>query len=127
VDTAIGSSRSSCKGYMLAGHNCYLELFEFDVPPATGPEPGTLGPQEPGIRHLSFYVDDCRAECARFLALGGTALGELPPAESGLNAVYLRDPFGNIVELCEIPTPDENPMNLPGISCLNNTPNNVRE
>lgn len=120
VDSAIGSRASSCRGYTLAGHNCYLELFEFEAPPATGPEPGSLGPQEPGIRHLAFYVDDCRAECERFLSLGGSALGQAPPPESGINVVYMRDPFGNIIELCEIPTAEENPLNLPGITRLNN-------
>ena len=33
-------------------------------------------------------------------------------------AVYLRDPFGNIIELCEIPNERENPTNLPGVNAL---------
>ena len=32
VDGAIGSRNSSSRGYMMAGHNCYLELFEFATP-----------------------------------------------------------------------------------------------
>lgn len=119
VDSAIGSEQSSSRGYMMAGHNCFLELFEFDAPEQNGPAPAELGPHERGIRHLSFYVDDCRAECRRFLELGGTPLGEPPPAESGINVVYLRDPSGNIIELCEIPRPEEEPTRLPGIARLN--------
>ena len=119
VDRAIGSERSACRGYMMAGHNCFLELFEFDAPTQRGPSPAELGPHERGIRHLSFYVDDCRAEYRRCIELGGQPLGVPAPADSGLNAVYLRDPSGNIIELCEVPRPEEEPTELPGIACLN--------
>jgi glyoxylase I family protein len=119
IDAAIGCPGSRTRGYMMAGHNCFLELFEFSAPAQTGPEPLSLGPQERGIRHLAFYVDDCRAEYERCLALGGQVLGEPAPRESGINAVYLRDPDGNILELCEIPDGRENPCTLPGVNRLN--------
>ena len=119
VDRAIGSSGSSSRGYMLAGHNCFLELFEFDAPGQEGPAPADLGPHERGIRHISFFVDDCRAEYARCISLGAQPLGTPAPADSGVDAVYLRDPCGNIIELCEIPRPEEDPLLLPGISTLN--------
>jgi catechol 2,3-dioxygenase-like lactoylglutathione lyase family enzyme len=119
VDQAIGSSGSAARTYMMAGHNCYLELFEYSAPDAGAPEPAALGPHEPGIRHIAFYVDDCRAEFERCLGLGATALGTPPERDTGVNAVYLRDPCGNIIELCEIPAPEENPTKLPGISALN--------
>jgi catechol 2,3-dioxygenase-like lactoylglutathione lyase family enzyme len=115
---AIGIEHSVCRGYTLAGHNCYLELFEFERPSATGPLTKTLGPHEPGIRHLAFFVDSCTAEFQRFLQLGGDVLGEPTDIGNGVRTVYCRDPFGNIIELCEIPTPDEDPRNLPGISSL---------
>jgi catechol 2,3-dioxygenase-like lactoylglutathione lyase family enzyme len=119
VDAAIGSRGSSCRGYMLAGHNCFLEMFEFVSPEQTAPHPGSLGPHERGIRHISFYVDDCRAEYQRCLSLGGQPLGEPAPRNSGLDAVYMRDPSGNIIELCEVPRPEENPTALPGINRVN--------
>ena len=119
VDAAIGCTNSASRGYMLAGHNCFLEPFEFDAPAQSGPSPVALGPQEQGIRHLAFFVDDCRAEYARCLSLGGQVLGSPAPRDSGINAVYLRDPCGNIIELCEIPRPEEDPTRLPGIAALN--------
>ena len=119
VDGAIGSRNSSSRGYMMAGHNCFLELFEFDAPAQQGPAPQELGPHERGIRHISFYVDDCRAEYQRCLQLGGQPLGAPAPPGSGLNAVYMRDPSGNIIELCEVPSPEEEPTLLPGIARLN--------
>ncbi|MDH3992750.1 MAG: VOC family protein [Gammaproteobacteria bacterium] len=119
VDGAIGSHHSSTRGYMMAGHNCFLELFEFDAPQQEADSPAHLGPHEQGIRHLAFYVDDCRAEYARCLELGGQALGMPAPEDSGINAVYLRDPCGNIIELCEVSWREEDPTRLPGISRLN--------
>ena len=119
VDGAIGCPGSAARGYMLAGHNCFLELFEFSSPEPLGGCPGELGPQEAGIRHIAFYVDDCRAEYERCLSLGGQVLGEPAPKGSGVDAVYLRDPDGNILELCELPGPAEDPRSLPGIERLN--------
>ena len=118
VDAAIGSSQSSCRGYMLEGHNCHLEMFEYAAPTQTGPDPATLGPHEMGIRHLAFFDDDCRAEYERLLKLGGHMLGEPVDIGGGIYTVYCRDPFGNIIELCEIPTEAEDPRNLPGVSNL---------
>jgi catechol 2,3-dioxygenase-like lactoylglutathione lyase family enzyme len=115
---AFGLSNSICRGYTLAGHNCYLELFQFERPQPAGPTPATLGPHEPGIRHLAFFVDDCSAEYRRLLSLGGNMLGEPADTGNGAYTVYVRDPFGNIIELCEIPTSSEDPRNLPGIRCL---------
>ena len=118
LDAATGLKRSSCRGYMLKGHNCFLELFEFEAPDATARQPRFLDAHEPGIRHLAFYVDDCWSEYQRLQELGGIAMG-VPAGdpESGY-AVYCRDPFGNIIELAEIPGPRECPTALPGISRL---------
>lgn len=118
VDAVIGSHGSITRGYMMAGHNCFLELFEYEAPTASAPGPQTLGGHEPGIRHLAFYVDDCRAEYQRCLQLGGQPLGTPAPQESGINAVYMRDPCGNIIELCEEPSAAERLSNLPGISSV---------
>ena len=117
VDRAIGSSGSASRGLMLAGHNCFLELWEYSAPPQGPGHPGERGPQQLGIRHLAFYVDDCEREYQRLLALGGEALGQ--PVGG---VVYARDPFGNILELCEIPATHEDPTSLPGVSSLGSYP-----
>ena len=120
ADRAIGLKGSATRGCMLAGHNCYLELWQYSAPAKTGPDPGSLQAHEYGVRHLAFYVDDCRREYQRFLELGGQALGEPTGSEEEGYIVYCRDPFGNIIELCEIPRPEENPIRLPGIDRLGN-------
>ena len=60
-------------------------------------------------------MDDVKKEFERLLSLGGSKLGDL--VEGG-TAVYARDPFGNMIELCEIPGGDEHPTKLPGVSKL---------
>jgi len=118
VDKAIGVVGSASKGVTLAGHNCYLELFEFHSPDQEGPSPSSLQPHDLGIRHLAFFVDDCRAEYQRLLDLGGDMLGEPTNLGDGIYAAYCRDPFGNIIELAELPSKAEDPRNLPGVDSL---------
>jgi catechol 2,3-dioxygenase-like lactoylglutathione lyase family enzyme len=118
VDKVVGVDGSACKGYTLAGHNCYIELFEFSAPKQECPVPGELGPHDLGIRHLAFFVDDCRAEYQRLLDLGGEMLGEPTDIGGGVYTAYCRDPFGNIIELAELPSKEEDPRNLPGVDSL---------
>lgn len=118
MDRAVGLKGSATKGCMLRGHNCFLELWQYSAPQQTAQPPGEQLAHELGIRHLAFYVDDCRQEYQRLLALGGLPLGE-PVGESGQgSAVYCRDPFGNMIELAEIPSPAELPTVLPGVDSL---------
>jgi len=114
-DQAIGLTGSAAKGVIMAGHNCHIELFEYSAPQPTIDPPENFLAHETGIRHIAFYVDDPQKELDRLIALGGFALGSLP---EGGGAVYARDPFGNMLELCKIPSPEENPTRLPGVSGL---------
>ena len=118
MDRAIGLKNSSCRGLMMKGHNCFLELFEYDSTSSDTTSVLNLNADSPGIRHLAFYVDDCRAEYQRLKDLGGMELGEPVGDDQSGYAVYCRDPFGNIIELAEIPSPDESPLILPGVSSL---------
>jgi glyoxylase I family protein len=120
MDRAIGLNGSSCRGLMMKGHNCFLELFEFDSSSAKSYPAQHPDADVPGIRHLAFYVDDCKSEYRRLESLGGIALGEPAGDDESGYAVYCRDPFGNIIELAEIPTPSESPLNLPGVNSLGN-------
>lgn len=120
IDRAVGVENTACKGYLMAGHNCHLELFHYTSPQQQAPAPRTAKPHEQGIRHLAFYVDNCRMEYKRLLKLGGEVLGVPVADEQGKYVVYCRDPFGNIIELCEIPDAAEDPRQLPGVDCLGN-------
>jgi catechol 2,3-dioxygenase-like lactoylglutathione lyase family enzyme len=112
MDRAIGLQGSSAQGVMMAGFNCFLEIWQYDSPTHSADHtPQNLTADAPGLRHIAFYVDDLQFETKRFLSLGGQELGR---AEQG--AVYLRDPFGNIIELAEIPNAEEHLARLPGVS-----------
>jgi catechol 2,3-dioxygenase-like lactoylglutathione lyase family enzyme len=124
LDQATGLQNSACRGYMMKGHNCFLELFEFSAPESEE-QPRYQDAHEPGIRHLAFFVDDCWLEYERLQKLGGIPMGvPAGDAENGY-AVYCRDPFGNIIELAEIPNPEECPTTLPGVSRLAGRPDSA--
>ena len=114
-DQAIGLRGSAARGVIMAGHNCHIELFEYSAPKPTTDTPETFLAHETGIRHIAFYVDDPQKELDRLISLGGSALGSLP---EGGGAVYARDPFGNMIELCMVPSEEENPTQLPGVNKL---------
>ena len=81
------------------GHS-RLELIKFHAPP--GPEGDRQAPANvPGIRHLSFLVDDVDAAVARVRAQGGELVGEVENYEDILRVCYVRGPEGIIVELAE--------------------------
>ena len=96
---AVGLKRSAARGYVLAGQNCFLELWEFIAPDATTAPPAELGANETGIRHLCFFTDDIWSDFQRLQDLGGYAMNEPVGNDEIGYAVYCRDPFGNIIEL----------------------------
>ena len=127
VDRAIGLEGSAARSVMLAGQNCFLELFEYQAPAASIGSPAELNANEPGIRHLAFFVDDVRTEYERLLALGGQRLGEPVANAAGRLAVYTRDPFGNLIELCEPPDEAERLERLSGVRIENDNPANQEQ
>ena len=81
------------------GHS-RLELVKFHAP--SGPDGDSHAPANvPGIRHLTFAVDDLDAVLARLQAHGGELVGEVENYEDVYRLCYLRGPEGIIVELAE--------------------------
>jgi catechol 2,3-dioxygenase-like lactoylglutathione lyase family enzyme len=81
------------------GHS-RLELVKFHSPPYEGPhhdEPSNA----PGIRHLTFAVDDIDATVERLRGCGGELVGPIENYEDVYRLCYLRGPAGIIVELAE--------------------------
>jgi catechol 2,3-dioxygenase-like lactoylglutathione lyase family enzyme len=81
------------------GHG-QLELIKFEAPshPAGDPRPPS---NAPGIRHLSFAVEDIDTVIAGLRARGGELVGELELYEDTYRICYMRGPAGVIVELAE--------------------------
>ena len=81
------------------GHG-QLELVEFDSPPYAGersPEPSNA----PGIRHVTFTVDDLDAVLSDIRDHGAELVGEVQNYENVDKLCYVRGPAGIIVELAE--------------------------
>jgi catechol 2,3-dioxygenase-like lactoylglutathione lyase family enzyme len=81
------------------GHGT-LELTKFHAPPT--PEGNRSAPANaPGIRHVSFAVEDIDAVVAGLRARGSELVGELEQYKDIYRLCYVRGPEGIIVELAE--------------------------
>jgi catechol 2,3-dioxygenase-like lactoylglutathione lyase family enzyme len=77
-----------------------VELAKFHAPP--GPSGDRNAPANvPGIRHLSFVVDDIDAAVAGLRMHGGELVGEVERYKDIYRLCYVRGPEGIIVELAE--------------------------
>jgi catechol 2,3-dioxygenase-like lactoylglutathione lyase family enzyme len=77
-----------------------IELSKFHAP--SGPGGDRHGPANtPGIRHITFAVDDIDDVLARLQARGAELVGEVERYENIYRLCYIRGPEGIIVELAE--------------------------
>jgi catechol 2,3-dioxygenase-like lactoylglutathione lyase family enzyme len=77
-----------------------IELVKFHSPSTQGGDPQAPS-NTPGLRHLSFLVDDIDAMVAGLQARGTELVGELVRYEDSYRLCYVRGPEGIIVELAE--------------------------
>ena len=77
-----------------------LELTKFRSPTNQGGD-RHAPPNSPGIRHVSFAVEDIDAMVAGLRARGAALVGELVRYEDMYRLCYVRGPEGIIVELAE--------------------------
>ena len=108
VDAAIGLKDAEASMAMLKAPNAYIELWQY-----THPEPHDLRsrPCDLGYPHFALQVEEIDQEHQRLTRLGMTFVGDVVHFNEFTAAIYGRDPFGNIIELYEINTPD-----LPGLA-----------
>jgi catechol 2,3-dioxygenase-like lactoylglutathione lyase family enzyme len=77
-----------------------LELVKFHAP--SGPGGDRHAPANaPGLRHITFAVDDLDAVVARLRARGAELVGEVERYEDIYRLCYIRGPEGIILELAE--------------------------
>ncbi len=83
------------------GHG-QIELTKFQAPPYEGHAGDEHEPSNaPGLRHLTFAVEDIDAVVARLQALGAELVGGLEQYEDSYRLCYIRGPAGIIVESAE--------------------------
>jgi catechol 2,3-dioxygenase-like lactoylglutathione lyase family enzyme len=102
LDRIVGLDGASTEVAMMKmpdGHGG-LELIKFLSPES---ETDTRPPaaNAPGLRHITFAVDDIRAALDGLKAHGGELVGELENYGDSYWLCYVRGPAGIIVELAE--------------------------
>ncbi len=117
VNAYVGMDESSADSYMLRGANTYLEIWKYRTPKSNGFASDRRA-SDHGYTHLCFQVTDFDTVLAKFLAAGGSVIKPLTNARPGGAKIhYCRDPFGNIIELLEMPEQARTRLrNLPGIA-----------
>jgi catechol 2,3-dioxygenase-like lactoylglutathione lyase family enzyme len=102
VDRVVGLEGVRAEIAMLEtpdGHG-RIELAKFHAP--AGPGGDRHAPANaPGIRHVTFAVDDIDAIVAGLRARGAALVGEVERYEDRYRLCYVRGPEGIIVELAE--------------------------
>jgi len=102
VDRIVGLEgvRAEIVFVQTPGGDTQFELTKFHAPSFQGvsrPEPANA----PGLRHISFAVDDIDAAVADLRARGIELVGEVVTFEDFYRLCYLRGPEGIIVELAQ--------------------------
>ncbi len=77
-----------------------LELVKFHAPSGRGGDRHAPA-NTPGIRHITFAVDDIDDIVARLRARGAELVGEVERYEDIYRLCYVRGPEGIIIELAE--------------------------
>ena len=80
--------------------NGRLELVKFQSPANEG-DNWHAPANTPGIRHVSFAVEDVDTVVAGLRARGAELVGELERYEDSYRLCYVRGPEGIIIELAE--------------------------
>jgi catechol 2,3-dioxygenase-like lactoylglutathione lyase family enzyme len=102
VDRVVGLEGVRAEIAMLQtpdGHG-RIELAKFHAPSGRGGERHAPA-NTPGIRHITFAVDDIDDVVARLQARGAELVGEVERYENIYRLCYIRGPEGIIVELAE--------------------------
>ncbi|WP_066912180.1 VOC family protein [Millisia brevis] len=88
---------------VVIGEGPGLEIFQIE-----GDQRPAAGLADIGLNHISFYVDDIEGMRRRLIDAGGTALSDVHGNSRfedtpGNGSVYVRAPWGMLIELQTIP------------------------
>ena len=84
---------------MLKGYGTRIELFRYYHPEGRSTEPRRQC--DFGITHFTFAVSDIHALYDRYREGGAEFVSEPQNLREGVWAVYMKDPFGNTIELVQ--------------------------
>ena len=104
VDRVIGLDgvRSDIVMLRTPDGQSHLELVKFHAPSPAGPDDHQHAPSNtPGIRHLTFRVDDLHAVLDNLRPHGAELVGTIEQYEDIFLLCYVRGPQGIIIELAQ--------------------------
>jgi catechol 2,3-dioxygenase-like lactoylglutathione lyase family enzyme len=102
VDSVVGLEgvRTQVAFMRTADGHGQVELIKFDAPSHRGDDRHAQA-NTPGIRHLTFAVENIDGVVADLRAIGAELVGGLERYEDSFRLCYVRGPEGIIVELAE--------------------------
>ena len=102
VDRVVGLSdvRADIAMMRTPDGNGRLELIQFHSPPTQGGDRDAPA-NTPGLRHITFAVDDIDDVVARLRSHGAELVGEIAQYEDIYRLCFLRGPEGIIIGLAE--------------------------
>ena len=102
VDRIVGLEgvRAECAMMQTPDGHGRLELTKFDAPSGRGGDRHAPA-NTPGLRHLTFAVDDLDAVLARLRAHGAELVGDVERYGGSYRLCYVRGLEGIIIELAE--------------------------
>jgi catechol 2,3-dioxygenase-like lactoylglutathione lyase family enzyme len=83
--------------FLTGGNGVGVELFEFIDPPIS--EPAGFNYTRGGYFHMGITDPDPVALLAKAVSLGAKQIGETVSMYEGEQALYLKDPWGNVIEV----------------------------
>jgi glyoxylase I family protein len=101
MEEPFGIESAACKIRMVTKGGTCIEMFEFESAPEGDPQRPV---SRHGITHIALASDDVPGDYATLLA-AGVQFNTPVQGESPQQWCYGRDPFGNVLELLEVPTP----------------------
>ncbi|KAK5115007.1 hypothetical protein LTR85_010045 [Meristemomyces frigidus] len=89
--------------FLTTGNSVGFELFEFIDPPVKPADMETWTLEEQyqrgGVFHFCLTVPEPQAVCDAVCKDGAAQIGEMIHGYDGEGGLYLRDPWGNVIEL----------------------------
>ena len=109
VEEALGLRRGAVLDeirLLRLGDGANIELFSYRTESQMQP----VIASDFGLQHFAIYVDDLEAVISRIEANGGAVLGHIDvlpggDAGSGNRYIYTRTPWGSLIELMHVPSP----------------------
>jgi hypothetical protein len=81
------------------GNSVGFEIFEFINPPYKGPEGKAFDYTRGGFYHIGITAPEPDVLCEKVVKAGGKKIGETVELYDGDTALYLQDPWGNVIEV----------------------------